>query len=199
MSTPHSELHVLVLAAGAARRYGAVKQLARIDGEPLLRRVVHRAGAIAARTWVILGAHAEQLTPLLADLPVTVCINSRWSEGLAQSIRAGIERLPPSCGGAMLVLADQARISAQDYSRLAEAWRHSPDSLIAAHYGAHSGAPVIFPRRVFGELERLSGDVGARSVLERHAREVLAVPMPSAAFDLDTPADLAVMVDSATR
>ena len=199
MPAPRTELHALVLAAGAARRFGAVKQLVDLDGEPLLLRVVRRAAAAADRTWVILGAHADELTPILTHAPVAVRINSQWSEGLAASIRTGIEHLPPSCDGVMLVLADQALISTEDFSRLAASWRDAPQSIAAAQYRDRNGAPAIFPRRLFAELRRLTGDVGARTVLEHHAGEVRPVPMPSAAFDLDTPADLAVMVDSATH
>ena len=199
MPAPRIELHALVLAAGAARRFGAVKQLAPLEGEPLLLRVVRRAAAAADRTWVILGAHAHGLTPILAHAPVSVRVNSQWSEGLAASIRTGIEHLPPSCAGVMLVLADQALISAADFSRLAESWRDAPDCIAAAQYRERHGAPAIFPRRLFAELRRLRGDVGARTVLEHHADEVRSVPMPSAEFDLDTPDDLAVMVNSAMR
>lgn len=197
MRASHTELHALVLAAGAARRFGSVKQLVRIEGEPLLLRVVRRAAAAAERTWVILGAHADELKPILADAPVAVRINPQWSEGLAGSIRTGIEHLPPSCDGVMLVLADQALIGAEDFSELAESWRRAPECIAAAQYRERIGAPAIFPRRLFAELRRLTGDVGARTVLEHRLHEVHSVPMPSAAFDLDSPEDLAAMVDSA--
>ncbi len=196
MNAPRAEVHALILAAGASRRFGAAKQLARIDGEPLLVRVARRAAAAADRSWVILGAHANELAPLLAHAPVTVRINARWSEGLASSIRAGIQYLPPSCDAVMLVLADQALISTREYAGLAQAWRDAPHSIAAAGHGPRSGAPAIFPRRLFAELGHLHGDVGARSLLEHHASEVLTVPMPSAAFDLDTPDDLASLVNS---
>jgi molybdenum cofactor cytidylyltransferase len=199
MPAPRSELHALVLAAGAARRFGAVKQAVDLDGEPLLLRVVRRAAAAADRTWVILGAHAAQLTPLLTHAPVSVRINPQWRAGLGASIRSGIEHLPPTCDGVMLVLADQVLISAEDFSRLAANWRDAPQSIAAAQYRERSGAPAIFPRRLFAELHRLNADAGARAVLEQHLNEVRPVPMPSAAFDLDTPEDLAALVDSATR
>lgn len=198
MCATRTELHALVLAAGASRRFGAIKQLAPIDGEPLLLRVAQRAAAAAQRTWVILGAHAPELAPLLARSHFTVRNNSMWSEGLGGSIRTGVESLPASCDGVMLVLADQALVGAHDYARLALAWRDAPESIAAARFGAHTGAPAIFPRRLFRELLQLTGDVGARGVLQRHAHEVIAVPMPSAEFDVDTPADLATIADSTT-
>ena len=199
MSSPGTELHALVLAAGASRRFGAIKQLARINHEPMLLHAVRCAAAAADRTWVILGAHANELTAVLERAPVTVCVNAHWPEGLSSSIRAGIERLPDCCDGALLALGDQALVTAEDYVRLAHIWRGAPQSIVAARYGANPGAPAIFPRRLFGELRHLAGDAGARALLREHAGEVLEVPMPSAAVDIDTPADLAALGTSTTR
>ena len=117
-------------------------------------------------------------------------VNRDWSEGLASSIRTGIARLPPSCTATMLVLADQACVTAEDLRRLAGAWRRQPLCIAAAQYGATVGAPAIFPRHLFGELSELRGDSGARALLKRHADGLVKVPMSSASFDLDTPADL---------
>lgn len=199
MSAPRTELHAIVLAAGAARRFGALKQLQPIEGEALLLRVARRAAAAADHTAVVLGAHAETLAPLLAEEPFVLHVNTQWANGLASSIRTGIAALPPTCAGAMLVLADQMAIRAEHYAQLAALWRQSPDSIVAAHYGGRAGAPAIFPRRLFAALLALEGDVGAQSVLREHANALRTLAMPSAALDLDTPADLTGRLPSAPR
>lgn len=186
-------LHAIVLAAGASRRFGSIKQRVHLDGRPLLNTLVERAGQAADEVLVVLGAHAAQLAPMLAHTRATVVINRAWEEGLASSIRVGIARLPVSCAGVMLVLGDQARITAQDLRRLGAAWLGQRDSIVAARFGALTGAPAIFPRCVFPDLTELRGDVGARRVIERHVSRVIALPMPNAAFDLDTPEDLAAL------
>ncbi len=186
-------LHAIVLAAGASSRFGSVKQLARIDGQPLLNTLVNRTCEVVDEVLVVLGAHAAELAPMLSHLRASVVINRGWEEGVASSIRAGIARLPASCTGALLVLADQARVTAQDLRHLGAAWQHQPDSIVAARFGAITGAPAIFPRCVFSDLNELRGDVGARRVIERHVSRLTAVPMPNAAFDVDTPEDLAAL------
>jgi molybdenum cofactor cytidylyltransferase len=184
-------LYTIVLAAGASTRFGSPKQLVRLAGRPLLHTVVARAAEVTGNALiVVLGSGAGELAPLLKHSPGTVVINRDWREGLASSIRAGVARLPPACTAALLVLADQARVTTHDLRRLAGTWRKRPQYMAAALYAGTVGAPAIFPRSVFAELAALRGDAGARSVLRRGADTLLRVPMPSAALDVDTPEDL---------
>jgi molybdenum cofactor cytidylyltransferase len=184
-------LYAIVLAAGASTRFGSPKQLVRIGGRPLLHTVVTRTAEVTGNALiVVLGAGAGELAPLLKHSPGSVVVNRHWREGLASSIRAGVARLPPTCAGVMLVLADQAAVTSDDLKRLAGTWRRRPQCIAAALYAGTTGAPAIFPRSTFSELAALRGDSGARSLLRRSADRVLRVPMPAAELDLDTPEDL---------
>ena len=192
-------LHAIVLAAGSSSRFGSPKQLVRVDGRPLLHAAVSRAVEVAGHAVsVVLGAHAADLAPLLRHSAASIVINRDWSEGMASSIRAGILRLPGSCGGAMLVLADQAAVTAADLRRLAMSWRRQPDYIVAAQYGATLGAPAIFPASCFRDLAELRGDRGAQALFKRNPDRVIRVPMESASIDIDTPEDL-LRLDPARR
>lgn len=195
-----SGLHAIVLAAGESSRFGSAKQLVRIGDRPLLTVVAGRAAEVVGHALiVVLGARASELSPLLRHSPGSVVINRDWREGLASSIRAGVARLPASCAGVMLVLADQACVTAEDLGRLAGAWRRQPQHIAAARYGGTLGVPAIFPQHLFGELSELKGDVGARALLRRHTDRLVKVPMPSAALDLDTPDDLLELTSTASQ
>ena len=184
-------LHVLVLAAGAATRFGSPKQLARIGGVMMLQKAVSQATEVGGHAvTVVLGAHAERITPLLRQSPATVEINRHWQEGLASSLRLGVSRLPTGCEGVLVALADQVAVTAFDLRRLVSAWRRQPEWLIAASYDGHTGVPAIFPAWCFSDLSSLRGDAGARAVLARHADRCLRLPMPNAGIDIDTPEDL---------
>ena len=184
-------LHAIVLAGGASTRFGSAKQLVRIGDRPLLSLIAGRAAEVVGQALlIVLGARAAELTPLLKHSGGSTVVNRDWREGLASSIRTGVARLPPSCAGVMLLLADQACVTAEDLRRLAGAWRRQPLCIAAAQYGGTVGAPAIFPRHLFGELSDLRGDNGARVLLKRHPDSLVRVPMTSAAFDLDTPDDL---------
>jgi len=184
-------LYAIVLAAGASSRFGSAKQLVRLAGRALLHTVVARTVEVVGNAViVVLGARAAELAPLLTHSPSSIVINRNWREGIASSIRTGVARLPAACTGVMLVLADQAAVTADDLKRLAGAWRRQPEYVATALYAGTMGVPAIFPRSRFRELSELRGDVGARALLHRNPDQVVRVPMESAALDLDTPEDL---------
>ena len=184
-------LHAIVLAAGSSSRFGSPKQLVRLDGRPLLHAAVSRAVEVAGHSVsVVLGAHAAELAPLLSHTPASIVINRDWSEGMASSIRAGVSRLPGSCGGVMLILADQAAVTAEDLRRLAATWRRQTEYIVAAQCGATLGAPAVFPASRFRDLVELRGDRGAQALFKRNPDRVIRVRMDSAAIDIDTPEDL---------
>jgi molybdenum cofactor cytidylyltransferase len=184
-------LYAVVLAAGASTRFGSPKQLVRIGGRPLLHTAVTRASEVTGNALiVVLGAGAAELAPLLKHSPGAVVINHEWREGLGSSVRSGIARLPASCRGVLLLLADQAAVTSDDLRRLAGTWRKQPQYIAAALYAGITGVPAVFPRSMFRALSELRGDSGARTLLKRSADRIVRVPMPSAAIDVDTPEDL---------
>lgn len=186
-----AQVHVLVLAAGASTRLGEPKQLVRLRGRPVLHTVVSNAVAIAGHgVTVILGAHARDLTHMLLHSPASVVINREWEEGMASSIRRGIAALPPGCEAVMIVLGDQIAVTADDLRRLVSAWKGETSTIAASVYAGRAGVPAIFPSWCFSELAQLRGDQGARAILQRNTTRLVHVPMPNAAFDLDTPEDL---------
>lgn len=183
--------HVLVLAAGASRRLGQPKQLVKLGGRPLLHRVVANAVSLAGHAvTVVLGAHAIELSRLLAHSPASTVINREWEEGIASSIRRGMAAIPPSCEAVLVLLGDQVGVAADDLRRLANAWKGEPSVIAASVYDQRLGVPAIFPHPFFGELAALRGDEGARKIIERNEYRVTRVPMQNAAMDLDTPEDL---------
>ena len=191
MSELESDLHVVVLAAGASRRFGSPKQLVRIDGRPMLHTVVSHAASLAGHAVsVVLGSGANELAPLLRHTPATVVVNRNWEEGMGSSLRTAMTRLPGAPAAVLVMLADQIAVSVDDLKRLVAAWRRNPEAIASATYGGTIGVPAVFPRRCFGALSELRGDQGARLLLKREWDTLARVPMPNAAIDIDVPEDL---------
>ncbi|HTE40456.1 MAG TPA: nucleotidyltransferase family protein [Steroidobacteraceae bacterium] len=195
-----SSLHVIVLAAGSSSRLGQPKQLVKLGGRPVLHTVVSNAVAVAGHAvTVVLGAHAQDLTRLLAHSPASVVINRHWEEGMASSLRYGLASVPAAASAVLVMLGDHVAVSNDDLKRLINAWRGHDTVIAASVYQRQVGVPAIFPRWCFTELAELRGDRGARVILERHAQRLVHVQMPNAAIDLDTPEDLAKLTEQFKR
>lgn len=185
----------VILAAGASIRMGRPKQLLEFAGQPLLLRAVD--AALASPAWpvvVVLGAHAEKIRPVLARRPVLVTENPAWPEGMAASLRAGVTTLQQFSRGldaALIALCDQPGFSPEIITRLVATQRTTGRSIVAARYAGRQGAPALFLREHFPTLVHLTGEEGARALLNDHAERVAAVDLPALAIDFDTPEDFA--------
>src|SRR5581483_8205282 len=162
---------------------------------PLLVRAVE--AALASEAWpvvVVLGAQAEKIRPALARLPVLVAENPAWAEGMAASLRTGITTLHQfsrSLDGAVVALCDQPAFSAAVIAQLVAAHQRSGRGIVAAHYSGRNGAPALFTREHFPALMSLTGEEGARALLNGQPDRVAAVDWPELAVDFDTPEDIA--------
>jgi CTP:molybdopterin cytidylyltransferase MocA len=181
-----------ILAAGESRRLGRPKQLISYDGEPLVRRIAETTlESTCDGVGVVVGAHAEETMLALHRLPLEIVANTQWTEGMASSIRAGVEWARARDADAILLtVCDQPRLTTSHLDRLIRAWRATPDVLVASRYGGVLGVPAIFDRRRFPLLAALFGDHGARGIL-RAARVLVAIDWPDGLFDVDTENDLA--------
>jgi molybdenum cofactor cytidylyltransferase len=190
----------VILAAGASTRMGTPKQLLVVDGQPLIVRAVR--AALASEAWpvvVVLGAHADKIRPVLSRLPALIALNSAWTEGLATSIRVGVATLQQfsrQLDGALFALCDQPAFSTDTIARLVSAQRSGGRSIVAARYQGKQGAPALFLREHFPALSALTGDEGARQLLNGQPDGVGVVDLPELGVDLDTPADYASLIKS---
>jgi len=166
MDAAPSRVGGLVLAAGAARRFGSPKQLARHRGRPLLEHAVAAmaaAGGLGRRA-VVLGAGAERIRAGvdLHGLEVVVCRD--WDEGQAASLRAGVAALADTVGAVLVTLGDQPEIDPRAIERIVGA-RDGRSDAIRATYGGRPGHPVLLEARLLREVPGLRGDAGARGLL----------------------------------
>ncbi len=194
MSEAPLRFGAVILAAGESRRMGSPKALVEIGGRTLIALAAE--AALASPAWpvvVVLGAHAEQIRPSLAQLPVLAIENPAWPEGMASSIRAGIATLRQfsrSLNGALVALCDQPAFSPAIIARLVAEQRATGRGIAAARYGGRCGAPALFMKEHFQALAELTGEAGARLLLNDDPARVAAVDLPELAADLDTPEDV---------
>ncbi len=184
-------VETVLLAAGRASRMGEEsghKLLALFDGEPLVRRAARAALEVGA-VHAVVGFRGEAIEEALAGLDVDIVRNPDFASGMAGSLAAGIARVSPEAAGALLLLADMPGLSAAHLAKLAAAFRAGRGkAIVRASHDGRRGNPVILPRAAFEELRKLTGDLGARAIVESGEYEVVDVEIGEAAhLDVDTP------------
>lgn len=180
----------VVLAAGASTRFGATKQLAVLDGRPLVLHAVQtlREGGIG--TILVVTGHDASNVRAVLPAEVIVVHNARFRDGQATSLSAALHEVPNDAEAVIVLLADQPGVSAEEVRALVEAFRRSRARIVRLRYLDGPG-PSLLSREIFAEAAHLHGDVGARVLMASHPEWVDDVPVDRPApTDVDEPADL---------
>ena len=194
-------LAVVILAAGTSSRFGAPKQLAEVNGRPMLVSAL-AAAASAARADLCRHGRIRRRgagtawqsacrAPAAAWRSPACDPQPSWQTGQSSSLHASVRSLPAQVQAAIWMPVDQPYLDPLLLGQLAAAWRREPTLLprrSTANCVAHR---PCFDRSYWPELQGVSGDGGGRSVLRRHRAGVLAVRASELALrDIDSPSDL---------
>lgn len=182
---------IIILAAGSSTRMGEAKQNLLFKGQTLLQTAVKTAAASNANTVaVVLGAYADAISPTIIDQPVQVFINTNWITGMGTSISFGLSELlksHPDLSSVLFMLTDQPLTKRDVLDILIN--KASSGKIIASSYNGTSGPPVLFDKMFFEEILKMTGNDGAKRILQKHQEAVVEIPFPQGAFDVDTPDD----------
>jgi nicotine blue oxidoreductase len=186
----------VVLAAGAARRFGGRKQLAMLRGRPLLEHALAAAAAgPSAETMLVLGAHAEEIERGVELGGATVVRCPDWEQGQGASLRAGLAALGAEVAAALVTLGDEPFVSPEASRRLLAARRPGLAALRAA-YGGRPGHPVLIERGLFAPLSAAATDAKPAALLHEAGIEAVECGDLGDPVDVDTPEQLAALEKS---
>jgi CTP:molybdopterin cytidylyltransferase MocA len=176
----------LVLAAGGSTRMGRPKQLAELDGRPLLE---HALGALqdapVDAVAVALGANAAAVRAGVAlgrAVPVTV---RDWRRGMGHVLASALAAVGGGYRATVVVLGDQPLVGAAAVARLVAAWRAGAGPVVSAAYRGRPGHPKLFDHLLLPELLGLDGDGGARELLAAHPEWLHLVEVGGLGSDAD--------------
>ena len=182
----------VVLAAGGSTRMGRPKQLAELDGRPLLAHVLATAAvAPLDRVVVALGRAAAEMLDRVDLGRAEPLVVEGWAEGMGHVLAATLARAGEEWAAVVVLLGDQPLVPGAAVARVVEAWRAGAGPVVTATYGGRPGHPKLFDRRLLPDLLRLTGDAGARDLVAAHPGWVHRVE----AGDLGSDADIDVEAD----
>ena len=186
---PVAKLGAILLAAGASRRMGTIKQLLPVQGEPAVRHCLGRMlDAGIEHIVVVLGANRQKIRPVVNDLPVDIAVNVHPNSHMSASVSTGLTCLPAAVTGVLVALCDHPLVSTATYQFLNGYHHLAPDSILLPEYRGRGGHPTVFPR----DLSRLADyGIPLNRVVHENSDRVrrIALDAPGITQDMDTPED----------
>ena len=186
----HRRVAAVVTAAGAGvRMQGRTKQLLPWRGKTIIENAVDVAlGSEATRTFLMLGAHAQEIEPVVRSFPIRLVLNPGWQEGHASTIRAAVQALSKETSAALFLNADQPLLTSSIVDALIRRYFETGALIVAPRYRGRRGSPVLFDRVHFADLSELRDEQGGRDVMARYPQEIEWVDFAddAAAADVDT-------------
>jgi molybdenum cofactor cytidylyltransferase len=184
---------IVILAGGASTRLGKPKQLLQYHGKTLLNHAVNEAiNAKADAVVVILGKNADLFEGEIDKEQVLVVINKDWEEGMASSVRLGLDtllKIKPYIDAVIFMVCDQPYVSSSVLNELITRQQKTTKQIVTCNYGESIGPPALFHKKYFRELAKLNGDVGAKNIIQQNINDVATIPFPEGKIDIDTEDD----------
>lgn len=192
------QIGAVVLAAGLSTRMnGANKLLEKIDGTPIIVHTLRNILSSKVKSvTVVVGNESNSIRKALLEagltgLHIVTCPN--YASGLSQSLISGIDALPPQIEGALVCLADMPFMPPADIDRLISAFNPAENNLIVIPiHNRQRGNPILWGKRFFPQIQKLTGDKGARQLLAEVEDFITDVEISHDGIfiDIDSPDDL---------
>lgn len=195
--SPNTVIHACVLAAGSAERFGATKLVQPLHGKPLVLHALEAAQqAFPGEVTLVVGHDGDAVVAAADGAYDRLVFNPAYRSGIGSSIAAGVSACREGADAIVILLADQPLVSSAHLHELACRWSGAKNEIVASTFDEVFSPPILFPRNAFAALAELSGDEGAKMLLQDAAFEVRSISIPQAASDVDTPEDLQELNDT---
>jgi molybdenum cofactor cytidylyltransferase len=186
----------IILAAGAATRFGRPKQLLRLKDKYLIERVLDAAlNSRLCRIVLVLGYAHQKILQALGEKKqhskLHIEVNPNYKKGQSHSLRVGLATVKNDFAAVIFLLGDQPMLNSATINTLLERfWSVDKDICVPTYRGQRKN-PAIFSRRFYSHLMDIKGDIGARQLIDDNPDKVLTIEIadPLCFYDVDTPQD----------
>jgi guanine deaminase len=185
------KIALVLTAAGSSKRFGSDKLAYPIDGKPMLLHALELYDRLRDRfvsRTVVLKAGTSDRRTAAERMEYRVAENPNPERGMASSVVIGTEQAMKSDpDGILYAVGDQPRVTEKTVNALLDTFEKDPTRIVAPVANGRRGNPVLFPKDLFGELLKLTGDVGGSQVIAKHRGRLVTVEVPAAElYDVDT-------------
>lgn len=197
-----STISIILLAAGESSRLGTPKQLLMYKDKPMLQHSINMTRTLGLETVLVLGAYSDQILGQVDTYDIKVVQNENWHEGLASSVRSGLEgalMANPDMEAVILMLCDQPLLTVDVIQKMIDKYLDSGLPIVHCDYGEATGPPTLFHQSMFPYLLQLQGHEGAKKVVKTHQDKVALVDFPDGKWDIDTMEDYQHLLDNQDR
>lgn len=187
-----SEVWAIILAGGESKRMKTPKLLLAFRGKTIIENVIENVTSSKVdKTMVVLGSVSELILETITGLKVSHCYNDNYKEGMLSSVKCGFRNLPPDLQSVLVFQGDQPLIPPQTVNDVIDSWRMSGKGIVIPVISGKRGHPVLIDRKYRDEIDKLSDDLGLRSLATKFKEDVLEVEVNNSGIlrDIDTPED----------
>jgi molybdenum cofactor cytidylyltransferase len=182
----------VLLAAGESRRMGALKQLLPYRDKSLVEHCVDNLLASKLDEVIVVTGHRDsEVRAAIGSRPVKIVHNAHYQQGMASSIKRGIDEVSDTARACVIALVDQPRIEPETIDRLIETYQRDASLVVIPSYRQKSGHPILIDLTLREEILAMDPEVGLRQVVQAHREGIsrVEVSSPSVLEDCDLPED----------
>ena len=187
------DIGALVLAAGNSSRFGDEnKLLAKFGKKTVLETTINNIAKSFEKGEInIVIRNKSQLANCLKFSPYKLTIVLKENFGISDSIKQGLNNFITK-NGVIICLGDMPGVSASTYSKIRNSLSEQEDKIIVPIYKGTKGNPIGIPRKFYGKLKKISGDVGFKQLFAQLKKNISFIEIDDRYIlkDIDTKKDL---------
>jgi molybdenum cofactor cytidylyltransferase len=179
----------ILLGAGESKRMGRNKLFLPWGRETVLEHCLKTLlHSKVKEVIVVLNNRMKGRVKDIKENKLKIVTNPYYKRGMSTSIRRGLQAIDINSRGVLIALGDQPLIKTRTINALIHAFVQRKGAIVIPSFRGRQGHPVVFHRRYLKELLKLKGDVGGRSIIEKHPEDVwfVRVKSESVTKDIDT-------------
>lgn len=179
----------IIMASGFSRRMKRNKLTIKIDGEPIIERVI-RAAKQSKLDDILLIYRSEEIKEIGLKHNIRTIYNPNAILGQSESVKLGVRKSHKE-SAYMFFVADQPYLESWVIDKLIDAYKKEKKITIP-YFNGKFGMPLIFPNKFHNELLRTKGDKGGREIIRDNPLLTQRIDFENEklGLDVDSPNDL---------